>query len=182
MKKMMFFLMIIAGIGMMACKPDKIEECEQLYDKYEIPLLSIDSYNSIYTVTLNFAYAVRGEEDIYQELYPNPFASHIGDTILLCGFIRHSYGKPFQFKDDQWQCLMVDDSITACDVENNVGGGLAVYGDDKSILDSIDDTKKCYVKGIITYDGLPLTPDLFSNNSNSCYYLAPVCHVISVNN
>lgn len=182
MKKMMLFLMTIASIGIMACKPDKIEECEQLYDKYEITPLSPDTYNSINAVTLNFAYAVRGDEDNYQELYPNPFASHIGDTILLCGFIRHSYGKPFQFKDDQWQCLMVDDSIIACDVENNVGGGLDVYGDDKSILESIDDTRKCYVKGIITYGGLPLTPDLFSNNSYSCYYLAPVCHVICVNN
>lgn len=182
MKKTTFFLLVIAGISIMACKPNKIEKCEQLYDKYEIPPLSTDSYNSIYAVTFNFAYAVRGDEDNYQELYPNPFASHIGDTVLLCGFIRHSYGNPFQFKDEQWQCLMVDDSIVACDVENNVGGGLDVYGDDRSVLESIDDTKKCYVKGIITYGGLPLTIDLLPNNSNSCCYLAPVCHVISVNN
>ena len=181
MKKMIFFLCASVIIGATACKSNKIEECEQLYDKYEIPPLSTDTYNNIYAVTLNFAYAVRGNEEIYQGLYPNPFSSRIGDTVLLCGFIRHSYGHPFQFKDNQWQCLMVDDSIIACDPNNNVGGGLDVCGDDKSVLQLIDDTRRCYVKGIITYGGLPLPMDYIAD-PHSCYFLAPVCHVISITN
>lgn len=176
-----FFLYVAAIISITACKPDKIEECKQLYDKYEVPPLSTDTYNSIYAVTLNFAYAVRGNEDLYQELYPNPYSSRIGDTVLLCGFIRHSYGQPFLFKDNQWQCLMADDSIIACDPNNNVGGGLDVCGDDKSVLQLLDDTRCCYVKGIITYGGLPLTPD-YTADPYSCYYLSPVCHVISITN
>jgi len=182
MKKMTLFICMAVVISITACKkPIKIEECEQLYDKYEVPQLSTDTYNSIYAVTLNFAYAVRENEGIYQELYPNPYSSRIGDTVLLRGFIRHSYGQPFTFKDNQWQCLMVDDSIIACDLNNNVGGGLDVCGDDKSVLQLIDDTRCCYVKGVITYGGLPVPWDCLAD-PHSCYYLSPVCHVISITN
>lgn len=182
MRNIIVVFILVVCVGMSACRDNKIEECEQLYDKYGVSQLLIDEYNSCQDVYLNYVFAVRGNPDIYQEQYHNPYASRVGDTVKISGFIRHSYGEPFIFIDNKWQCLLIDDSVKANNPDDNVGGGLTVWGDDKLVLETFDDTKQCFITAIVTYSGEP-APIVFKiADPGMCYYLEPVCHVLSIHN
>lgn len=164
-------------------KMDKPKRCEQLYETQQIPELSKNEYNTCDAVHMNYAYFVRWNNvKEYLKYYPNPVESLMQDTVLMCGFIKHSYGKPFDYAENGWWlCSMIDDSITAMDPENHFGGIIYVQGDDKTVLNEIDDTKKCYLIGVMTYD----TPFYFLDSPadpSSCSCLKTFFQVVQIKN
>lgn len=187
MKKKQLIIMamtiLIVAVFLGCGKLGKPKKCEQLYETQHIPVLSKDGYNTCDAVYMNYAYFVRWNNvKEYLKYYPNPVESLMQDTVLMCGFIKHSYGKPFDYaENDWWMCRMIDDSITAMDPENHIGGTIHVQGDDKTVLNEIDDKKKCYLIGVMTYEtpfdflGSPADP-------SSCCCLIPYFHVVQINN
>lgn len=178
-----YLLSMVLILGLLGCKSRLPEKCEQLCETQQIPVLSKDSYNSCDAVLLNYAYFVRWNDvNGYLEHYPNPVEPLMRDTVMMCGYIKHSYGKPFDYTDDNWWlCSMVDDSISAMDPENHIGGTILVQGKDKAVLNEIDDMRKCYLIGIMTYD----SPFLFEDSPAdpmSCCCLVPYFQVVQIKN
>lgn len=170
-------VLLLAG-----CRERIPEKCEQYYETEQIPELSQTEYNDCHSVLLNYAYFVRWNDmDAYLEHYPNPFESKIGDTIKMCGFITHSYGEPIEQYGDYWSCWMRDDSIAAMDPNNYSAGIVMIQGDDASILDGVDMTKKCYIIGVTTYQRLIPYVDSPADPCD-CWNLSPVLFTLEINN
>lgn len=183
MKMRKYLLLMVLLLGFLGCTSHFPEKCEQLYETQQIPALSKDSYNTCDAVFLNYAYFVRWNDvNGYLEHYPNPFESLMQDTVMMCGFIKHFYGKPFDYADDNWwMCSMTDDSISAMDPENHIGGTILVQGKDKAVLNEINDMRKCYLIGIMTYD----SPFIFEDSPAdpmSCCCLVPYFQVVQIKN
>ena len=173
MKKLTIIIvaLILVAVG---CGP-KFEKCSQPCEIYEIPTLDMSGYNSCKDVWLNYAYGMQ-ENQIYMDQYPYPY--ELGDTIRVSGFIKHSYGKPFEFIGKSWKCEMVDDSLKAMDENNHKPGILKVLGDEKNVLTSIDDQKRCFVTGIMSFDN----PFVGEGLEEGCFYNCPVVKVIEIKN
>lgn len=182
MRKLLLFMAIVI-MGMQGCKKHVPERCTQLSEICSIPVLEKESYNTCDAVYLNYAYFVRWNDiDGYLRYYPNPGEALMTDTIMMCGFIKHSNNKPFDYVgDDWWMCCMTDDSISAMDAENHSGGTIRVQCDDKSFLNEIDDLKKCHLTGIMVYDS-PFAIEDSPSNPNSCYCLVPFFQIVRVDN
>lgn len=182
MKKSAFtaVLMAIASV-VLYCGCTHIKKCDQPFSKEEIPFIFDDNYHSCEDVYKNFAYMVRGNNGAYLEQYPYPYSSHIGDTIKLCGYVKHSYGNTIHYKDNCWYCTLIDDSVTAMDPDDYSGGGFYVQGDDKMLLANVNFSQKCYLTGYMTfyslfrYLGGPAHPD-------DCYCRMPYFRVIEIRN
>jgi len=170
-----YTIIIVALIFVaMGCKP-RYEQCGQPNEIYEIPTLDRNGYNSCKDVWLNYAYGMQDSQG-YQEQYPYPY--ELGDTIKVSGFIKHSYGKPFEYRGKLWKCEMMDDSLNAMDENNHKHGILNVQGKEKNVLTSIDDRKRCFVTGVLSFDNSFPEEGL----RDWCYYTCPVVKVIEIKN
>lgn len=173
MKKLTIIIVALIFVTV-GCKP-RYEQCGQPSEIYEIPTLDRNGYNSCKDVWLNYAYGMQDSWG-YQEQYPYPY--ELGDTIRVSGFIRHAYGKPFEYRGNLWKCEMLDDSLNAMDESNHKPGILRVVGKAKNVLTSIDDQKRCYVTGVMSFDN----PFPGEGISEWCYYTCPLVHVVEINN
>ena len=173
MKKLTIIFVVLIFV-MVDCKP-RYEQCGQPSEIYEIPTLDRNGYNSCKDVWLNYAYGMQDSQG-YQEQHPYPY--ELGDTIRISGFIKHSYGKPFEYRGKLWNCQMVDDSLNAMDESNHKPGILKVLGEEKNVLTSIDDQKRCFVTGVMSFDNLFAGEGL----EEGCYYTCPVVKVIEIKN
>lgn len=176
------FLSVLLIIGLLGCKEHLPEKCEQLSETHQIPELDKEDYNTCDAVFLNYAYFVKWDDmNDYLEHYPNPVEQLMQDTVMMCGFIKHSDDKPFDYTEDYWwMCSMTDDSISAMNHESQYGG-VYVQGKDKTILNGLDDTKKCYLIGVMTYD----SPFVFEDSPadpKSCYCLVPYFQTVQIRN
>lgn len=181
MKRKAIFFITITGI-LLACGCNHMKKCQQLYSNEDIPFIYDNNYHDCIDILKNFAYMVRwGDMERYFEHYPNPNYSHIGDTIKVCGYVKHSYGNTIYYKENWWYCILTDDSISAMNSNDYMGGLVYVQGNHSDILDNIDLSKMCYMIGYMTFN----TPfDFYDSpaDPNECYCLMPFFHVIEIHN
>lgn len=126
-------------------KQSKQCECVQAYSPKEIPALSSTEYNSCESVVRNFIYF-----SIDNANYP--YYSHAGDIIKFCGYVKHSYGEPLHYNEDNSYCqfTMIDDYATAMDVSNYNGGAFFIESSvDK--MENVDLSQKCHVTGVLAF-------------------------------
>ncbi len=181
MKKKVIFSLMITGILLInGCQ--HLKKCDQLYSKDEIPFIYDNNYHDCMDVFKNYAYMVRwGDMEGYLERYPNPNSSHIGETIKVCGYVKHSYGNTVHYKDNWWYCILTDDSISAMNSQDYTGGPIYAQGDHCDLLDSVDFSKKCYMTGHMTFN----TPfDFYDSpaDPDDCYCLMPFFQVTEIHN
>lgn len=136
MKKIFLAIVLIACV-LTGCN----RHCGQYYRSSEIPALKTDDYNSCKAVCMNYSYRVCGEESDYE------YMSHAGDTIMVCGYLSENW--------DGNRSLM-----PLCDYPDNSNEHRFVlhvnlYGYPIELLpEEIDISKKCYVTGVLCFDGL----------------------------
>lgn len=180
MKKMMFFIIVLSLLLVYGCT--YLKKCEQPYSNKEIPFIYDNNYHDCSDVFKNYVYMVRwGKTEEYLEHYPNPFASHIGDTIRVCGFVKHSYGNAFNYQDNWWHCNLTDDSTLAMNINDYTGGTIEAQGDRRELLENVDFSKKCYMTGFMTYN-TPFQFECSPANPNDCYCLMPYFQVTEIHN
>ena len=158
-------------------KNDKRCECIQPYASSEIPALSNSEYNTCETVVRNFIYFSVDNSDY-------PYYSHAGDTINFCGYMKHSYGKPLMYSEDSTYCqfTMIDDFATAMDVSNYNGGAFFVESR-ISLMENVDITKKCYVKGRLSFGAQSaVIPWVFISEPGTCQSADILFDVIDIHN
>ncbi len=158
-----------------------LKKCDQPFSKEEIPNIYDNDYHTCIDVMKNYVYMMRGNDGRYLEHYPYPYSSHIGDTIKLCGYVKHSYGYAFYYKDNWWYCQLTDDSISAMNPNDYTGGTIGAQGNDKTLLDNVDFSKKCYLIGYMTFN----SPFRFLEspaNPDDCSVLMPDFQVIEIRN
>ena len=158
-------------------KNDKQCECIQPYAPNEIPALSNSEYNTCEAVVRNFIYFSVDNADY-------PYYSHAGDTIKFCGYVKHSYGKPLMYSEDSTCCqfTMVDDFATAMDVSNYNGGAFFVESR-ISRMENIDITRKCYVKGILSFGSQSaVIPWVSITEPGTCHSADILFDVIDIHN
>ena len=180
MKRNVIVLLVITGF-LLVCGCQHLKKCDQLFSKKEIPNIYDNDYHTCTDVLKNFIYMVRGDSERYLEHYPYPYSSHIGDTIKLYGYVKHSYGNTIHYKDNWWYCILTDDSISAMNAQDYSGGPIYAQGDHRDLLDSVDYSKKCYMIGYMTFN----TPFVFYDSPadpRDCYCLMPYFHVTEIHN
>ena len=107
--------------------------------------LSETDYNSCEKVRQCYTYFSIDNADY-------PYYSHAGDTIKFCGYVKHSYGEPLHYNEDNTYCqfTMIDDYATAMDVSNYNGGAFFIESSVDKMVD-IDLSQKCYVTGVLAF-------------------------------
>ena len=181
MKKTTLTAVIMIMASVMYCGCTHIKKCDQPFSKEEIPDIYDNDYHTCVDVMKNFVYMVRGNNGKYLENYPYPYSSHIGDTIQLCGYIKHSYGFPIHYKDNWWYCTLTDDSVSAMNPDDYSRGEIMAQGNDKMLLDDANFSQKCYVIGYMTFN----TPFKFlvsPPEPDDCFCLMPYFQVIEIRN
>lgn len=183
MKKLSLVILLLSMIlvGMVSC--DVIsKECEQVSDIIGyVPELNKNDYNDCDVVNQNYMYFAKWNIDSYMEHYPaTEYLSQQGDTVMIMGFISHGYNKTIYYNDNYWAMFMDADSIDAMDVEYNPCD-LTIYGDNMELLNNLDLSQKCYVKGtvqfvnILGYENTPPDP-------KSCFAKLPEFKVFEIRN
>lgn len=179
MKKILFLIVLV--ITLISCNKEYWGQCEQPYDIQTLPALDWNDYNDCDVVSINFTYMTRWSNKRYLIRYPNPYKDNEGDTIKIKGYIKHAYNKPINYESKCYSFSMEKDSVKAMDITNNYGGYLLIEGTDKSVIEGVDITKKCYITAIITFQQLsswcssPADP-------KKCFPMTPVYRVVEIKN
>ena len=175
------FLMVVAAFFLVGCNKEYYGKCEQVYDHHTLPALDWNDYNDCDVVSINFTYVYRWGDKRYLNRYPNPYIDNEGDTIKIKGFIKHSYNEPIYYESECYSFRMEKDSLKAMDVTNHYGGYLLVEGTDRSIIENVDITKKCYITAVITFQQLSswiCSPP----HPKECFAMTPTFRVVKIKN
>mgnify|MGYP007092153831 CR=1 FL=1 len=116
-------------------------ECINYYEGMELDT----GYNAWDDVVHYMQYFTRSDKPDY------PYYSREGDTVKTCGWINHCDGQtllPNESDSLYVQFEISNDSLTAMNAY--LSGPIHIEGD-KALFDGIDQDKKCYIKGIITF-------------------------------
>lgn len=179
MKKILF--LFVLAMALVGCNKEYYGKCEQVYDHHTLPALSKNDYNDCDKVAINYVYFYRYKNaERYLNQHPNPYEANEGDTIKIKGFIMHSHNRTVIYDGDNWMCNMGIDSLKAMDTEYQIAS-LSLEGTDKSLLNGVDFTKKCYVTAIITFHTMFPMEDSPSD-PRSCAALYPVYKVVEIKN
>jgi len=158
-------------------KNDKRCECIQPYASSVIPALSNSEFNTCEAVVRNFIYLSVDNADY-------PYYSHAGDTIKFCGYVKHSYGNPLHYNEDNTYCsfTMIDDYATAMDVSNYNGGAFFIESSVDKMVD-IDLSQKCYVTGVLAFGPSSAEiPWVNVSEPGTCHSAELLFHVIDIHN
>ena len=108
-------------------------ECIQKWNHADAPSLLLDDYNTCIAVVQNFYYASVGNIDY-------PYYSHEGDTLLCCGYVSSIH----YTEGGAWiQFQLHDDSLAQ--------NGHVWVESDSAKFHSVDVSKKCFVKGTLSF-------------------------------
>ena len=180
MKKILF--LSVLAIALVGCNKEYYGKCEQVYDKHALPALDWNDYNDCDRVAINHVYMARWGDRRYLNRHPNPYESKEGEIIKIKGYILHSFNRNrmIRYDGDKWTCYMVNDSLIAMDTTDR-SGNLSLEGTDKSLLEGVDFTRKCYVTATITFH--TMFPMLISPaDPRSCFAITPIYKVIEIKN
>ena len=173
MKRILFFIVLIATLH--SCNKEYYGKCEQVYDKHALPALDWNDYNDCDVVNTNFVYFTRGSN---REWRRNPYRDNEGDIVKIKGYISHSYIHTFD--SNSYYLDIAKDSLTAMTTGD---ASLMVVGFDKSDLNDIDLTKRCYITTIISFTpphGLFLSGPI--KNVKGCTASLPYFNIIEIKN
>lgn len=145
MRKILFAI-IVLSCCLTGCRR---YQCEPLFKENEIPALKANDYNSCEAIYKNYTYLICGGEASF------PYWSHKGDTIMVCGYVSYWDGKSLK--------LPLCDSPEYTNPEFGIYVHLYNYS---IILEEIDVSKKCYVRGRLFFN------PLYTNGDS--YYIVPV--------
>lgn len=157
----------------------KTKKCECMQPSVSISTSSLSEtyYNSCEKVRQCYTYFSIDNADY-------PYYSYAGDTIKFCGYVKHSYGRPLVYNEDETYCqfTMIDDFATAMDASNYNGGAFFIESSLDKMVD-VDLSQKCYVTGILAFGpSSAKIPWVSVAEPGTCHSAELLFHVIDINN
>lgn len=172
MKSKWVFLIIIT-IALGACNKNKCNNGAST----DLVSLSKEDFNTCTAVLEKYMdYPASTREDY-------PYWDEEGDTIKVCGWIKHDYGNTIHASSGNVSSIrMCDDSVIALDSTSKGGAGVDFEMDSSlDLLNGVNREEKCYIMGTLTFSPKIMyvyTPEPY----NPCLFIQFAINPITISN
>ncbi len=112
-----------------------------------------------------------------------PYWDEEGNTIKVCGWIKHDYGNTIHASSGNVSCIrMCDDSVVALDSTSKGGAGVDFEMDSSlDLLNGVNREEKCYIMGTLTFNP-KITCVYTPEPSNHCLLIQFAINPIKISN